>query len=146
MSKILNLISNLKDFPPLLFRLILAYGFLYPALAKVNNISAIAEWFAGMNIPFPLLNAYLATTTEISGVILLTLGLATRLISIPLMFTMFVAIFTVHFQHGFEAGKNGFEIPLYYLLMLFSLLISGPGRLSLDYLIFKKFQLNSCGK
>ncbi len=139
MSLILNLLTKLKDLPPLFFRLILAYGFFSPALAKVKNISAIAEWFSSMNIPLPLLNAYLATITEITGVILLTLGLATRLISFPLIFVMLVAIFTVHLEHGFEAGKNGFEIPLYYIIMLVSLIISGPGKFSLDYFIFKKF-------
>jgi len=91
-----------------------------------------------MGIPFPTLNAYMAATTEISGVILLTLGLATRLISIPLMVTMIVAIVTVHLGNGFEAGNNGFEIPLYYLLMLFALLVNGAGKFSLDHLMAKK--------
>ena len=50
---------------------------------------------------------------------------------------MIVAISTVHIGNGFEAGSNGFEIPLYYILMLFSLLISGPGKISIDSLIKK---------
>jgi len=125
-------ISALQDVPQLLFRLILAYGFFGPAMMKWSNIDGIAGWFAGMGYPLPTLNAYLAATTELAGAVLLLLGLATRLISIPLMFVMVVAITTVHLPNGFEAGNNGYEIPLYYLLMLVSLLISGPGRLSLD--------------
>lgn len=54
--------------------------------------------------------------------VLLLLGLGTRLITIPLMIVMMVAIFSVHLTHGFEAGEYGFEIPLYYLLMLLNLL------------------------
>ena len=50
---------------------------------------------------------------------------------------MVVAIVTVHLGHGFEAGNNGFEIPLYYLIMLFTLLVYGSGKYSLDYLLSK---------
>jgi len=125
-------LSLLTDIPALLFRLILSYGFYDPAIKKISNISGIAQWFESMNYPLPLLNAYLAALTETAGFILLFLGLATRFISIPLMFVMLVAVFTVHIGNGFAAGDNGFEIPLYYFLMLFSLLVTGPGRFSLD--------------
>ena len=131
-------LENLKDVPPLLIRLVLAYGFYGPATMKWGNISGIAEWFAGMGMPFPGLNAYLAASTEMAAVIFLPLGLATRLISIPLLFTMVVAIVTVHLGNGFEAGNNGFEIPLYYFIMLTVLLFSGPGKYSIDNLLAKK--------
>jgi len=125
-------LTVLKDIPALLFRLILSYGFYDPAIKKITNIEGIAQWFGSMGYPLPLLNAWMAALTETAGFILLFLGLATRLISIPLMFVMLVAIFTVHIGNGFAAGDNGFEIPLYYFLMLFSLLITGPGKISLD--------------
>ncbi|MCD6090719.1 MAG: DoxX family protein [Bacteroidales bacterium] len=131
-------LSVLTDLPSLFFRLILAYGFYTPAMMKWGNIGGIAEWFGGMGIPFPTLNAYLAASTEMAAVILLPLGLATRFISIPLMVTMLVAIITVHLGNGFEAGNNGFEIPFYYLLMLFALVVNGGGKISLDHLISKK--------
>ena len=53
---------------------------------------------------------------------------------------MLVAIVTVHLGNGFEAGSNGFEIPLYYLLMLFALLINGAGKISLDNLIIRNLE------
>ena len=129
--------SKLTDIPPLLFRLILAYGFYKPAMKKINNLDAIIKWFDSMGLPAPTLNAYLATVTEAAGVVLLALGLGTRLISIPLIFTMLVAIYTVHWKHGFLAAENGIQIPLYFMIMLISLLISGSGRISIDYLIRK---------
>ncbi len=132
-------LEKLKDFPPLLFRLVLAYGFYGPATMKLKNFDGIIEWFSGLGIPLPKLNAFLATGTEITGILLLILGLATRIISIPLMIVMIVAIITVHLGNGFEAGDNGFEIPIYYMLMLFSLLITGPGKFSLDALITKYY-------
>lgn len=128
-------LSQARDLPLLFLRLVLAYGFYMPAMMKLKDVNAIAGWFESMNYPFPVLNAYLATITEGMGVILLILGLGTRIISVPLMITMLVAIFTVHYANGFAAGDNGYEIPFYYLLMLFTLFILGPGRISVDHLI-----------
>jgi len=106
-------------------------------MMKIKDINSIAEWFKSINIPLPVLNAYLSTGTEVLGVILLTLGLFSRFISIPLIITMIVAIVTVHWGNGFEAGENGFEIPLYYIIMLFTLMVYGSGKISLDYILFK---------
>ena len=136
-KKIINFLKKLKDIPPLFFRIILAYGFYGPAMMKLKNFNGIVEWFSGMGMPLPKLNAILVTGTETAGFVLLFLGLATRLISIPLMVVMIVAVTTVHLGNGFEAGNNGFEIPIYYLLMLFSLLVTGPGKISIDSLITK---------
>lgn len=134
--RIRGFVEQLTFLPLLLVRLVLAYGFYTPAMMKWKDINAIAGWFGEqLHLPFPLLNAYLAASTEAAGVVLLTLGLGTRIISIPLMVTMLVAIRTVHWGNGFEASNNGFEIPLYYLLMLLILLVSGPGKISLDQLI-----------
>jgi uncharacterized membrane protein YphA (DoxX/SURF4 family) len=54
----------------------------------------------GLGLPFPELQAYLATTTEFLGVWMLIFGIGTRLISIPLIGTMLVAILNVHLDHG----------------------------------------------
>jgi len=124
--------TKLQNLSLLLIRLVLAYGFYNPAMMKVKNIDGIISWFASMGMPLPALNAYLATTTEVLGVLLLTIGLGVRIISIPLIITMIVAIVTVHWSGGFEAGNNGFEIPLYYILMLFALITFGAGKYSVD--------------
>lgn len=129
---------KLRDLPLLLIRLTLAYGFYSPAIAKVNDIGAIAEWFETLGMPAPLLNAYLATYTEVAGVILLALGLATRFITVPLIITMIVAVKTVHWQNGFNASDNGFEIPLYYTVMLITLMIYGAGKISLDGILRRR--------
>ena len=131
-----SLASNVKSFSLLMARLIIAYGFYEPAMNKWADIGAVAGWFSGMGIPFPTLNAYMAASTELLGVVLLALGLFTRLISIPLIVVMLVAIFMVHFPNGFSAGDNGFEIPLYFLLFLLTFLGNGAGKFSLDRLIF----------
>ena len=130
--------EKLRDIPLLLFRLILAIGFYEPAMMKLKNLSGIAEWFGSMNYPLPGVSAFLAMVTEVLGVVLITLGLGTRVIAIPMMFVMLIAIFTVHISNGFAAGDNGFEIPLYYFLMLFALVVYGPGKISVDSLMGKK--------
>jgi len=139
--KVVEGLQQLKDLPLLLMRLILAVGFYGPAMMKLKNIQGIIDWFGSMGIPMPTLNAYLATGTETLGFILLFLGLGTRIIAIPLMVTMVVAIVTVHLGHGFEAGNNGFEIPLYYFIMLFTLVVYGSGKISVDHLLAKKNQI-----
>lgn len=138
--KFKEITSKLSDLSLLFIRLILAYGFLKPAMLKLKDVHAIGDWFASMNYPLPYLNAWLATTTETLGIILLILGLGVRIISIPLMITMLVAIFTIHISNGFAAGDNGFEIPLYYFLMLFLLLTHGAGKYSIDQLIIRRKQ------
>jgi len=130
-------VEKLQSVALLMVRLILAYGFFEPAKLKWEDIGAVAEWFGSLGLPLPTLQAYMAATTEASGVVLLTLGLFTRLISIPMMVIMVVAIVTVHLPNGFESGNNGFEIPLYYFIMLFVLVTHGAGKISLDWLLFK---------
>jgi len=135
-----NILSNGQSVSLFLARVAVAYGFYEPAMMKWADIGAIAEWFGSMGMPFPTLNAYMAASTEMAGVVLLTLGLFTRLISIPLIVVMIVAIVTVHLPHGFSAGDNGFEIPLYYMLFLALFASLGAGKLSLDYLLFGEEQ------
>jgi len=135
-----NILSNGQSLSLLFARLAVAYGFYDPAMQKWSDISSVATWFGSIGIPFPTLNAYMAASTELIGVVLLTLGLFTRLISIPLIVIMVVAITTVHLVNGFSAGDNGFEIPLYYMMFLAIFASFGAGKLSLDHLLFGEDQ------
>ncbi|RXJ58003.1 DoxX family protein [Candidatus Marinarcus aquaticus] len=129
--------ENFQSVSLLIARLLIAYGFYEPAMNKWKDIQSVGYWFESLNIPFPLLNAYLAATTEMAGVVLLSLGLLTRYISIPLIVVMIVAILTVHLPNGFSAGDNGFEIPLYYMVFLMIFVSFGAGKISVDQM-FKK--------
>lgn len=129
---LLNPLDKGRSLALLGVRFVLAYGFFAPAMSKWENIPSVAEWFGSLGIPFPMLNAYMSASIEAAGVVLLSIGLGTRLIALPLMAIMVVAITTVHFHNGFSAVDNGFEIPFYYLIFLFILATHGAGKLSLD--------------
>ena len=122
----------------LLSRFVLAFGFIQPATMKLHDLKGTALFFHSLGIPFSELFAYIVPTFETMGVVLLVLGLFTRIISLVLAVIMIVAIVTVHLSNGFSVANNGFEIPLYYLI--FSLLFAsfGAGKYSLDYLFFKR--------
>lgn len=104
---LLRLFRPLDGVPALLLRLILAPVMLQAGYNKLANFEDTATWFGnadwGLGLPFPELMTALAGGTELVGGALLLVGLATRLVSIPLMFTMLVAIFMVHWENGWLA-------------------------------------------
>ncbi len=92
---------------PLALRLYLAPIFWMAGTSKFSAFEDTAAWFGnpdwGLGLPFPALLAFLAASTETLGAAMLLFGLGVRWISIPLMFTMLVAAFSVHWQHGWQA-------------------------------------------
>ena len=76
----------------------------------------------------------LAIFAEVLCSFLILFGLATRWATIPLMITMLVAIFVAHATDGFQKQ----ELPAHYVLVYFFLLLSGPGKYSLDYLVSRR--------
>ena len=109
--EILNITKAADFFGPLGLRLYLAPIFWMAGSKKIANMDSTIEWFGnpdwGLGLPFPELMAWSATLTEVGGAILLLTGLAVRWISVPLMVTMLVAIFTVHWQNGWLAIAEG---------------------------------------
>jgi putative oxidoreductase len=67
---------------------------------------------------------------------LLIFGVATRFAAIPLLITMLVAALVVHAPDPFMRK----ELPLLYAAVFLVLIISGPGRYSVDNWIFRKIK------
>ncbi|HUF61075.1 MAG TPA: DoxX family protein [Verrucomicrobiales bacterium] len=110
-------------------------------LPKLKNFGQWAEQFPdplGMGTRLSFLSVLGA---EFFCGLVLVLGLATRLMSLPLAFAMAVAAFVVHQSDpwfvapGVDGAK---ELALLYLIPFVTLLITGPGRYSLDALIAGK--------
>ena len=80
------------------------------------------------------LSLTLAVLAEFFASILIILGLGTRLAAFPLLFTMFVAGIIVHAADPFGVK----EMALLYGSIYLTLMITGPGKISLDYLIGKR--------
>ncbi|HEX5057037.1 MAG TPA: DoxX family protein, partial [Gammaproteobacteria bacterium] len=109
-QSLLDKTRNADFLAPLALRLYLAPVFWVAANNKLNpfnmesSLQPVIDWFdMGLMLPLPKLMAHLAWGTEYFGSILLLLGLATRWISIPMMFTMLVAISSVHWENGWQA-------------------------------------------
>ncbi len=92
---------------PLLLRLYLAPIMIQAGWMKLANFESTAQWFGnpdwGLGMPFPYLMTALAACAEFFGGIALVVGLATRLVAIPLAITMLVAALTVHWDNGWLA-------------------------------------------
>ena len=91
----------------------------------------------------PLFNAYLAGATECFGGLLLVIGLASRLVAIPVAFTMIVAYVTADYEAVTtifsDPDKFVAAAPFPFLLSSLVVLAFGPGALSLDALIKRLF-------
>ena len=92
---------------PLLLRLYLAPVLAQAGWNKYQHFDNTVAWFGnadwGLGLPLPAVLAALAIAAELGGALLLLLGLFTRLATIPLMITMLVAIFAVHWPNGWLA-------------------------------------------
>jgi uncharacterized membrane protein YphA (DoxX/SURF4 family) len=103
----LDITRRVDAIAPLAIRLYLFIPFWMAGTNKWAHFDDTVSWFGnadwGLGLPAPMLLAFLATWTEILGAVFILLGFATRYIAIPLMVTMLVAIFTVHWPNGWAA-------------------------------------------
>ena len=107
LNKPLEFLAFADFLAPLALRLYLVPVFWMAGSNKLQSMESTIAWFGnpdwGLGLPLPALLAWLATLTEAIGAVLLLIGLGVRWISLPLMFTMLVAAFAVHWQNGWLA-------------------------------------------
>ncbi|WP_144206974.1 HvfX family Cu-binding RiPP maturation protein [Shewanella donghaensis] len=106
-QQFLDLLKHIEGLAPLALRVYLAPVLMQAGYNKLSHFSDTAAWFGnpdwGLGLPMPEVMTALAAGTELFGGALLLIGLATRLVAIPMMFTMFVAAFAVHINNGWLA-------------------------------------------
>ena len=103
------------------------------------GLTGTAGWLESIGLAPGLLMALLAGGAEFFGGLALILGLLTRPAAFALSVAMLVAIFSVHFAHGFFISHNGYEYALALLAGSLSLLASGGGKAAIDSWLANKF-------
>ena len=130
----------------LLLRLVVGLAFMHHGFGKIQHPFG---WM-GPDATIPGVFQALAAVSEFGGGLAWMLGLLTPLASSGLLCTMTVAVWThttvLHDPFVSQTGGRSFELALVYLSVAVLLLLAGPGRFSLDRLIFgeKKTKGNHC--
>ena len=136
-------------------RVVVGSGFIVHGLAKWNRGPAnFGKLLHVLGVPAPVPTAWLVTLLEIFGGAAILAGVFVALASIPLIVSMLVAMFTVHWRFGFSSintigltssgpvfGPPGYEIDLLYIASLIVLAMLGPGPFSLREWLRGRFRL-----
>jgi len=130
-------LNALAPFGDLVIRLWVANVFWKSGLSKIQSIDTTITLFRyEYSVPLlpPEIAAYLSMFTELTFSVLLAVGLAGRLSAVALFFVNIVAV--ISYPALEEAGL--IQHQLWGLLLLVPLL-HGPGKLSLDHLISRRY-------
>ncbi|MBB4801712.1 DoxX family protein [Flavobacterium aquidurense] len=142
-------IKSYYELAPLFLRVAIGIGFIVHGWAKISRgTGGFEKLLTLVGVPFAHLNAQFVPYLELLGGIAVLIGLYTRFISIPLLITMLVAMFTIHINYGFSSvntigltemgpkfGPPGYEINVIYIAGLLSLILTGGGQYSVDNFI-----------
>jgi putative oxidoreductase len=142
-SRLLRGLYAARWLGPLVLRLVFGYFWLETGIAKVHNLDGFTQRFVGWGIPFPAFSAGLSAWTELLGGLLLMLGLFTRLVTIPMIINMIVAVTLVVSSNlmGLDDYVEADEVV--YSLIFFWLLMAGPGKVSLDTLVARWLRIRT---
>lgn len=124
---------QLIRFGPFPLRIMLGITFLahrMPSLADFGQV----QGFVG-RIGLPPEAAFIVATLEIGGAIAMFAGIITRITAVLYIIFMMSTTLAVKLSRGFVGG---FEVDLLLLAMAFSLLITGPGRISIEWDVLKR--------
>jgi putative oxidoreductase len=134
--------NSLQSLFLLFVRLYWGWQFFQTGWGKLHNLAHVVEFFTSLGIPDPTLNAYFVTGLECLGGILLAVGLGSRLIALMLAIDMLVAYITADraaLLSIFSSPSDFYAAaPYTFLVASLIILIFGPGRFALDYLIERK--------
>ena len=125
------------DFGLLLIRIVIGVVFFFHGAQKLfgwfggPGLEGTEAGFAKGGIPYPMVSAVLAGGAEFVGGLALILGVFMRILILPTIFTMGVAVFHAHWDKGFSAGQGGYEYPLTLGVVMLGLVFTGAGRYAL---------------
>jgi len=125
------------DLGRLILRLALAAVLLYHGIPKLIDVDATVVVFQGMGLPAPAFIVALVLLAEVGGGLLILLGVAVDIAGLLVIIDMLGAIYFVHWAHGFDFTKGGWEHPFTVLAMALALALAGPGRLTVGQTNYK---------
>ena len=132
-------LAQWEKLPLLLIRLAIGSIFIQTGLGKLMHFDQTVAFFAALGIPYPMINAAMASSIEFFGGILLIVGLLTRPIAAKLSVVMVVAILTAQLAHVEELSDlirlQEFDYILFFVLLMFT----GAGKWSLDHWLKLRF-------
>ncbi|WP_157786187.1 DoxX family protein [Dyella japonica] len=134
-SRLLQALHRVDWIGPLVVRVVFGYFWLETGIAKVHNLDGFTQRFVGWGVPYPAFSAGLSAWTELVGGLLIMLGLFTRLVCIPMLINMAVAVTLVVSANLMSLDDYVEADEIVYSLIFFWLLVSGPGKASLDTLV-----------
>lgn len=131
-KRILPALNSVSFLPVFAIRLRIADIFFKSGQTKLldwqGTIALFADEYKVPVLP-PELAATLGTGTELIAPVLLVLGLGSRFAAAAMLFMTGIIEFT--YMH--------FDVHVIWTLMLALIILQGPGKLSLDHLIRKRF-------
>ncbi|MGD9672316.1 MAG: DoxX family protein [Candidatus Nitrosocosmicus sp.] len=128
-------LQKVSTFAPLPIRIMAGVAFIFHGLPKFENLQGTQGFFASVGIPAEL--AMIIGLLEVIGGTLLIVGLVTRITSILFIIEMICAVLIVKLGNGLM-GQGGYEVDLLLMSISISLLLSGPGRVSIERDILKR--------
>jgi len=120
-------------FGPLPIRILVGTIFMAHGHPKLIDLAGTQGFFSQVGLPAEL--AVLIGLLEFIGGLVLILGILTRISSALLIGDMIGAILVVKISKGFVGG---YEFDLLLLAGAASLLITGPGRVSIEWDVIKR--------
>ena len=114
--------------------MIMLHGYAHVYKKGKLAINGTAAWFGSMGMRPPLVQAWIASITELGSGLLLILGLLTPLAAAGLFGVMFVAFAIAHRKNGFFIYNPGQGYEYVVMLMVMCVVIGtfGAGEWSLD--------------
>lgn len=103
-----------------------------------GSLDGFAAWLGDLGVPMPHVQARMAMLSELVGGAALALGLLTRPACLALIGTMLVAGIVGHRGAGYLITNDppGAEYTVNLAVVCGMFLLIGPGRISLDALLF----------
>ncbi len=126
------LCARLTFAPPLLARLVIGVVFTHSGWGKWQHLDDVTRFFAGLGIPFPQLQAPFVASVELGCGALVLVGLGTRLVAVPLIGTMVVALATALSEKITGVNALFGLAEFLYIVLLVQLAVGGAGAVSLD--------------